>query len=354
MVDFSEILLELQLREAHRCIQSHLGKGCKYAQLLSPMFLWWFPAIMDNQISVDWDCIMGVFDQAPIFPITLIDAEILDYWCTHPTMWEVACNMQHSQRVLAMVHYTLASGPKGKPAVIYGASFVYILAHQAQTSLTDALSYLRHSKEDCVILVSTPIKPTYSPQPWRGRYFTMLPINGDPDADCSPLSSFATNTLHVASREGWGNDMAICIKLPPSFGSSKQPKMELIMESVLSRGPLWKNIHYVECSSGGEIVKGRNRQPLCQELEISLCAPGAKLEYMPTCPGHLAPLTLAACHPCWDDYLDLNEMVAEMSQHLIDEEGQLEGATPKGGTVPKEKDIAKVVVLPPNDDTVFV
>ena len=146
--------------------------------------------------------------------------------------------MQHSWHVLAMVCYTLASGPKGKPAVIYGVSFIYIPAHQAWTSLTDALSYLRHSKEDCVILVSTPIKPTYSPQPWRGRYFTMLPISGDPDADCGPLSSFAAATLHVASREGRGDDMAVRIKLPPSFGSSKWPKMELIMESVLSRGPL--------------------------------------------------------------------------------------------------------------------
>ena len=90
------------------------------------MFLWQFPAIMDNQISVDWDCITGVFDWAPIFPITLIDAEILDYWCTHPAMWEVAHNMQHSWCILAMVHYTLVSGSKGKPAVIYWALFIYI------------------------------------------------------------------------------------------------------------------------------------------------------------------------------------------------------------------------------------
>ena len=126
------------------------------------------------------------------------------------------------------------------------------------------------------------------------------------------------------------------------------------MESVLSRGPLWKNTHYVEHSSSGEIVKGWNRQPLCQELKISLSALGAKLEYMPTHTGHLALLTLAACHPSWEDYLDLNETVAEMSQCLIDEDKQLEGAMPKGGTVPKEKEIAKVVVLPPNEDTMFV
>ena len=182
----------------------------------------------------------------------------------------------------------------------------------------------------------------------------MLPINGDPGTDHGPLSSFATATLHVASREEQGNDMAFRIKLAPSFGSSNRPKTELIMESVLSRGPLWKNTRYVECSSSGEIVKGWNRQSLCQELEISLCAPGSKLEYTPTRSGHLAPLTLVACRPSWDDYLDLNETVAEMSQCLIDEDGQLEGATPKGGAVPKEKDIAKVMALPPNDHTVFM
>ena len=309
---------------------------------------------MDNQISVDWDCITGVFIQGPLFPITLIDAEILDYWCTHPTVWEVAHNMQHSRHILAMVCYTLASGPKGKPAVIYRASFVYILAHQAQTSLSDALSYLRHSKEDCVILVSTPIKLTYSPQPRRGRYFTMLPINSDPDADHGPLSSFTAATLHVASREGRGNDMVVPIKLPPCFSSSKWPKMELIVESVLYRGSLWKNTNYVERNSGGKIIKGQTRQPLCQELEISLCAPGAKLEYTPTCSGHPAPLTLAACCPGWDYYLDLNETVAVMSQYLIDEDGQLKGAMPKGGAIPKQKDTAKIMTLPPNDDTTFV
>ena len=43
-----------------------------------------------------------------------------------------------------------------------------------------------------------------------------------------------------------------------------------------------------------------------------------------------------------------------MAQRLIDEDGQLEGATLKGGTLPKEKDSAQIMVLPPNDNTVFV
>ena len=128
MVDFSETPLELQLREVHCHIQGHVGKGCKYLQFLSPMFLRRFPVIMDNQISVDCDTVTGAYDRAPLFPITLIDTEVLDYWCTHPTVREVACNLQHSQWVLAIVCDTLPEGNKGKPAVIFGASLVYILA----------------------------------------------------------------------------------------------------------------------------------------------------------------------------------------------------------------------------------
>ena len=178
-----EIPLELQLREANCHIQSHLGKGWKYTQFLLPMFLRWFPTIIDNQISVEWDSITGVFSRSPAFPITLIDGEILDHWHTHPSVWQVERGQQHSWRILAMVHHTLAVSHKDSPIVVYGASFIYIPMHQVRTSLTDALKYLRRSKEDCVVLVSTPSKPMFSPQPQKGEYYMMLPINGDPDAD---------------------------------------------------------------------------------------------------------------------------------------------------------------------------
>ena len=132
------------------------------------MFLQRFPTIMDNQLSIDWDTISGVYDRTPFFPITLIDTEILDDWATHPSVWEVEPKRQHFQRVLAMVRYTLPARYKGQVAVVFGASFVLIPSHQVRTSLNDALLYLKCAKEDCVILVSTPSKPTYSPQPWGG------------------------------------------------------------------------------------------------------------------------------------------------------------------------------------------
>ena len=101
--------------------------------------------------------------------------------------------------------------------------------------------------------------------------------------------------------------MAVWIKLPPCFGSSKHTKYELIMEAVLSRGPLWQNVHYMECKSNGKVIIGRDGQPLCQELEVSLCPPSRRLEYMPTGAGHPPPLTLAVCRPRWDDFQDLGE-----------------------------------------------
>ena len=215
----------------------------------------------------------------------LIDTKVLDYWCAHPTVWEVARNLQHSQQVLAIVHRTLPEGNKGRPVVVFGASLVYIPARQAQTNLSNALSYLKHAKGDCIVLVSMPIKPTYSPQPRRSRYFTLLPINGDSGMYHGPLRSFAAATLHVASHEGRGDDMTIRIKLPPCFGSSKHTKYELIMEAVLSRGPLWQNVNYVERKSNGEVIIGWDGQPLCQELEVSLCPPAGGLSTHPQVQG---------------------------------------------------------------------
>ena len=121
---------------------------------------------MENKLSINWDTISGVYDRTPFFPITLIDTEILDDWATPPSVWEVEPKKRHPRRVPAMVRYTLPACYKGQVAVVFGASFVLIPSHQARTSLSNALSYLKCVNEDCVVLVSTPSKPRYSPQPW--------------------------------------------------------------------------------------------------------------------------------------------------------------------------------------------
>ena len=270
MAELTEIPLELQLKEVNRRIKLHVSKGQKYQQFPSPMFLRRFPAIMENQISVDWNTITGIYDRMPTLPITLIDTEILDDWFAHPSVWEVLSNQQHIRHVLALVHYTLPVQHKGQPAIVFGVSFIFIPAFQARTTLRDALTFLKKAKEDSVILVAMPAKPTFLPQPQKGRYLTLVPISGNPDVDRGPLHTFATAFIPVASKEGRGGDMPMRVKMPSCFGSSKCPKTELMWEPTLQRGPLWKNVHYVERNPGGELVLGLEGVIKCECVEGSL------------------------------------------------------------------------------------
>ena len=139
----------------------------------------------------------------------------------------------------------------------------------------------------------------------------------------------------MASKEGCGGDMSVHVKMPSCFGSSKHPKRELMWELALQRGPLWKNVHYIEHNPRGELVKGATGKPLCQE-------------YTPTDQGHPALLILAACHAEWDDYLDITETVTEMAHRLMKEDRQEVATTPKVGTTPTKKEAAKSTVAPVN------
>ena len=65
---------------------------------------------------------------------------------------------------------------------------------------------------------------------------------------------------------------------------------------------------------------------------------------MPTDRGHPTPLTLAACHAEWDDYLDLTETVTEMAHRLMKEDGQEVAMPPKAGTTPKKKECLAGIV----------
>ena len=183
MAELMEIPLELQLKEANRWIKMHLSKGHKFQQFLLPMFLRCFPAIMENQISVDWNTVSGIYDRTPTLPITLIDTEILDDWFAHPSVWDVSSNLEHARRVLAFVRYMLPTPYKDQPAIVFGASFVFIPAYQAGMNLRDDLTFLKNAKEDSVVLVAMLAKPTYSPQPRKSRYLTLLPISGNPYED---------------------------------------------------------------------------------------------------------------------------------------------------------------------------
>ena len=148
--------------------------------------------------------------------------------------------------------------------------------------------------------------------------------------------------------------MSMHVKMPSCFGSSKWLKTELMWEPALQRGPLWKNVHYVERNLSRELVKGSTGKPLCQELLIHLTGLLGKVEYTPTDRGHPPPLTLATCHPGWDNYLDLTETVTEMAHRLMKEDGQEVVILPKAGTTPKKKEAAKSVVAPVNEGIALV
>ena len=119
---------------------------------------------------------------------------------------------------------------------------------------------------------------------------------------------------------------------------------------LLLRGPLWPNVNYVECNASGQVLLGQNGKPICQELMINLITLGMKMQY--TDPGNPAPLTLAACHPGWDDYLDLGKSVNEMAQCLIEEDTQQEQVS-MGGATPQPPDTTQITPIPP-DRTVMV
>ena len=60
------------------------------------------------------------------------------------------------------------------------------------------------------------------------------------------------------------------------------------------------------------------------------------------------PLTLAAYHAEWDDYLDLTETVTETAHRLMKEDGQEVAMPPQAGTTPKKKETAKDLGPPVN------
>ena len=122
----------------------------------------------------------------------------------------------------------------------------------------------------------------------------------------------------------------------------------MLWETALLRGPLWPNVNYIEHNASGQVMLGQNRKAICQELTIKLVTPGMKMQY--TDPGGPTPLTLVACHPSWDDYLDLGESVSEMTQCLIEEWEQVSSMA---SATPRPTDTAQIMPIPP-DRTMMV
>ena len=72
-----------------------------------------------------------------------------------------------------------------------------------------------------------------------------------------------------------------------------------------------------------------------------------------TNPNGPSLLTLAACHPGWDDYLNMGELVNEMAQCLMEEDAQQGAAAPVTGATPQLVGATLIMPIPP-DHTVMV
>ena len=133
---------------------------------------------------------------------------------------------------------------------------------------------------------------------------------------------------------GQSDGMVTHVKLPPCYGLSKRPKRELIEELVLLRGPLWKNVHFIEWTSD-QIHQNRAGQPLCQELPINL---GSRMKYTHVGLEFTPPLMVMACTPGWENYL-------MMINHLMDEEDEDDLAS-REDTATTKNDATPITVLP--------
>ena len=141
------------------------------------------------------------------------------------------------------------------------------------------------------------------------------------------------------------------VRLPSCFGSKSRAKMEMLLESVLARGPLWLKANYVERNAKGQVLLSQGGKPICQEIMIVLVTHGKKMQY--TDRNSPSPLTLAGCHPGWDDYLDLGDTVNEMAHRLIAEDAQKGAEVPTAGATPQQEGASFITPIPPAGSVMF-
>ena len=65
-------------------------------------------------------------------------------------------------------------------------------------------------------------------------------------------------------------------------------------------------------------------------------------------------MTLATCHPVWDDYFDITKTVTEIAHHLMKEDGQEVAMPPNASTTPKKKEAVKSVVASVNKGIAWI
>ena len=190
------------------------------------MFLWQFPTVMDNHISIEWDTITSLFDKLYTFPITLIHTEILNGWHSNPVMWEVdrrACStpsMRWPWSATPFQSTTSANPSESMGCPLYTAGLYQLIGHLDISGICQG--WLHH-------------------------------VSG-------LVQSFTTATLLTASREGWSGDMVTPVKLLPWFGCPK--KNQCWQEVLCGRMPTSLSIPVTGLSATGLVNPSAKRSLL--------------------------------------------------------------------------------------------
>ena len=161
---------------------------------------------------------------------------------------------------------------------------------------------------EAVTLVYMPKNCMYMPEPSSGDHYTLLPLTGGKDISIGVLSAFAAAKMTVASKHGSGN-MGVHLKLPPSFGP-KPDSDNLITETALSHGPIWRNTEFVLRDGNNRVVLV-NGEPMATESTIKVARVD---QYTPI---NCRAWTNVAYEPKFaNDVFTFQETVAEMQQCL--------------------------------------
>ena len=221
---------------------------------------------------------------------------------SHQRIWEAeSLDLFHPRRCLAVVKLFPA-------APMYAMATVYVPTIQERLCFLTALAGLHQLQMEVAALVYMPKNCTYMPKPSSGNHYTLLPLTGDKNINIGALSSFAAAKLTVASKHS-GSNMGVHLKLPSNF-SLLLDGDDLISESALSHGPLWKNEELILC--------GEDRQPLLVSGEtMAMEAPIKVVPVDQFMPLQCVALTNVGYEPKFvNDVFAFKEIVTEMQQHL--------------------------------------
>ena len=161
---------------------------------------------------------------------------------------------------------------------------------------------------EAAALVYMPKSCIYMPEPSSGDHYTLLPLARDKNICLVTLSMFTAAKLTVASKYSTRN-MGVHLKLPPSFGP-KLDSVDLINESALCHGPIWKNADLVVCGEDRQLLLV-DGEPVAIESPIKVVPVD---QYMPL---QCTALTNVGYEPKFaNDAFAFRETVADMRQCL--------------------------------------